>query len=97
MGGANERGSPERREAKRLKPLVFGAQKPLCHQCTLTEKLHCVSMQEIPADSVLRSTGKSRTLIQRNSYDLSFTVIDSSFGFVYTFCDIDLFKRPYFD
>lgn len=54
-------------------------------------------MQEIPADSVLRSTGKGRTFIQRNSYDLSFTVIDSCFGFVYTFCDVDFFKHPYFD
>lgn len=53
-------------------------------------------MQEIPTDSVLRSTGNSRTFIQRNSYDLSFTVIDSCFGFVYTFCDIDFFKHPYF-
>lgn len=94
MGGAKGRGRPERREVNKLKLFVFGAQKPSA--ITLIEKLHWVSMQRIPADSVLRSTGNSRTFIQRNSYDLSFTVIDSCFGFVYTFCDIDFFKRRYF-
>lgn len=97
VGGAKERGRAERRDAKKLKLFVFGAQEPFhCHQSALTEKLHCVCMQEVPADSEQRSTGNSRTFIQSNSYDLSFTVVDSCFGFVYTFCAIDFFKPPYF-
>lgn len=52
--------------------------------------VHPLCLHARDTDSVLRPTGNHWTFILRSSYDLSYTVIVSCFGFVYTFFKVTL-------